>query len=268
VAARRAGPCAPWTPIWCIEVPLSGAAVSGTMLEAATEVLWAKSGRQFDQCTQLLRPCRKDCWGESFPYADTWSEWGSQWPYPYNYAGQWFNLGCGGCPGTCSCTVIYEAKMPAPIADIVEIKVDGAILTSGSYTVYDHQMLIRTDGSPWPTCNDLNKTEDEVGTWSVEVVMGTEVPTLGQLAVGELAGQFILACVDSDACALPRPVQQIVRQGVSLTFLDPNEVFADGKVGLYFSDLFISTFNPGGIPARAVAIDVDGGGPVRRTWPP
>lgn len=267
MVARNAGPCAPWTPIWCGEIPLSGAAISGDMLMAATEVLWAKSGRQFDQCTEILRPCSKDCWGGTWPFYDRWNELGRSWPYPYNYAGQWFNLGCGGCPGSCSCTVLYEAQLPQPIADIIEIKVDGAILVSGSYTVYDYQTLLRTDGSPWPMCNDLNKTEDEVGTWSVEVVLGQAVPVMGQLAVGELALQFINACVDVDACLLPTPVQQLVRQGVTLTFLDPNEIFAAGKIGLYRSDLFISTFNPAGIPARAQAIDVDSRGPRRQTWP-
>lgn len=239
------------------------------MLMAATEVLWAKSGRQFDECTLMLRPCQKDCWGGSFPFADTWNEFGTRWPYPYNYAGQWFNLGCGGCPGTCSCTVLYEAQMPQPISRIVQVLVDGVPLISGSsYKVYDYQTLIRTDGEPWPLCNDLNKDETEVGTWAVEAVIGTEVPVLGRLAVGELALEFINACVDADNCMLPKPVQQIVRQGVSLTFLDPNEVFAAGKIGLFNADLFISTFNPGGIPARAQAIDVDGGSAVRRrTWP-
>ncbi len=268
MVAKSAGPCEPWTPIWCGEIPISGAAISGNMLMAATEILWAKSGRQFDSCTQTLRPCSKDCWGGTWPFFDRWNELGRSWPYPYNYAGQWFNLGCGGCPGTCSCTVIYEAKMPAQITSIVEILIDGSPLVSGSYKVYDNQMLIRTDGSPWPMCNDLNKDNTEVGTWSVEAVLGTDVPKTGQLAVGELALELINACVDADACSLPKPVQQLVRQGVSLTFLDPNEIFADGRVGLYFSDLFISTFNPGGIAARAQAIDVDGQGARRQTWPP
>ena len=268
MAARSAGPCAPWTPIWCGEIPISGAAISGDMLMAATEILWSKSGRQFDSCTQVLRPCNKDCWGGVWPFGGGWGEWQTGWPYPYNFNGQWFNLGCGGCPGTCSCSVIYEAQMPAPIANIVEILIDGSPLVSGSYTVYDHQMLIRTDGQPWPMCNDLNLPNTAVGTWSVEVEFGTEVPKSGQLAVGELALQLINALCDVDACSLPKPVQQLVRQGVSLTFLDPNEIFADGRVGLYFCDLFISTFNPGGIPARAQVIDVDSRGPRRVTWPP
>lgn len=259
------GPCAPWTPTWCVDIPLSAAAITGTMLMAATEILWAKSGRQFSTCSQTLRPCRKDCWGGINPFSQSWNEYGAGWPYPYNYNGEWFNLGCGGCAGSCSCTVIHEVILPMYVNDITEVKVDGVVLPSTSYMLYDHRTLLRVDGEEWPRCNDLNLEDTEVGTWSITFTTGTDVPQLGSLAVGELAGQFILACVGDNTCALPQPVQQLVRQGISMTFLDPNAVFADGRVGLYFSDLFISTFNPGGIAARAQAFDVSNTRAWRRT---
>lgn len=265
MVAQSAAPCAPWEPIWCDPLPLSTAAISGDAIDWATHILWAKSGRQFDQCEITWRPCRKDCWGSAWPF-DRFIE--SRYPHPYNYAGQWFNLGCGGCPGSCSCTVLHTVELPMPVASIVEVKVDGVTLVSGSYTVYDHRTLIRTDGPSWPLCNDLNLPDTEVGTWAITAVVGPEVPSLGRMAVGELARELALACVDDGACRLPSAVQSIVRQGVSITFLDPNVVFADGKIGLYRSDLFISTVNPSGIAARAVAIDVDGPRHRRQTWPP
>lgn len=268
MTTKSAGPCQPWTPIWCQQLPISTAPVSGSALQVATEILWAMSGRQFDECTLTLRPCQKDCFGGTWPYYDRWNEFGTGWPYPYNYNGQWFNLGCGGCPGDCSCTVLYEAALPQPIESIVQIKIDGAVMPTGSYTVYDYRKLIRTDGHPWPLCNDLNKPDTQPGTWSVTAVFGTTVPAAGQLAVGELAREIALACVGDNRCALPKPVQNLVRQGVSMTFLDPTQVFAAGKVGLFFSDLFISAFNPGGIAARAQAIDVQQSYPRRVTWPP
>ena len=260
-----AGPCAPWSPIWC-DVPESGLDITGSMLSVATEILWAKSGRQFDECVTTLRPCRKDCWGGSWPFYDRWNEFGRSWPYPYNYAGQWFNLGCGGCPGSCSCAVLYEAKLPQPIAAVNEVIVDGEVLSPTAYRVYDNQMLIRTDGNSWPVCNNLNLDTTEPNTWAVTVTLGTRVPESGRLAVGELTAELTKACVGED-CKLPSPVQQLVRQGVSMTFLDPNSVFADGKIGLYFCDLFLSAFNPQGIAARAQAIDVDGAFARRQTWP-
>ncbi len=265
---QSAGACGPWDPIWCVDIPIGGAAISGWALQAATDILWAKSGRQFDSCAVTLRPCRKDCWGSAeWPWTRTWNEFGTSWPYPYNYAGQWFNLGCGGCPGSCSCTVLRTAELPNPTTDVLSVKVDGVLLDPSAYRVYDHRTLLRVDGGDWPICNDLNKDTTEVGTWEVVVRVGTEVPVLGRMAVAELARELILACVDSAACKLPRPVQQITRQGVTMTFLDPNVVFADGKIGLQRSDLFISTFNPQGIQQRAQAIDVDALGPVTQTWP-
>lgn len=265
MVAQSAEPCAPWEPIWCEPLPLSTAAISGDAIDWATHILWAKSGRQFDACEVTWRPCRQECWGtvpSGLLLADT------RFPQPYNYAGQWFNLGCGGCPGTCSCTVLHSVALPMPVISIVEVKVDGAVLTTGSYVVYEHRTLLRVDGNPWPLCNDLNLADTEVGTWSVTATIGTTVPSLGRMAVGELARELALACVGDGTCKLPSPVQSIVRQGVSLTFLDPNEMFADGKIGLFRSDLFISTVNPSGIAARAAAFDVDGPRPRRQTWPP
>ena len=137
---RSAGPCEAWSPIWCVNLPLSTAAVSGDALMAATEVLWAKSGRQFDECIFTIRPCRKECF--DIPW---WDDMHS-YPQPYQYAGQWYNLGCGGCPGTCSCTILHSVELPGPVATIIEVKVDGTPLVTGSYVVYDGHLLLRTDG--------------------------------------------------------------------------------------------------------------------------
>lgn len=259
-----AGPCSPWVPLGCQAIPSAASAISGQMLTAATQVLWVKSGRQFDECSVTLRPCRKDCYVGS-----QWDQFGVGYPYPYLYGGQWFNMGCGGCAGDCTCTTIQQVMLPMPVASITTVKIDGVALTppESHFILYDYQKLVRTDGGVWPICNDLSKPDTAVGTWSITLRVGAAVPVLGQLAVGELWQELMNACIGA-ACKLPSPVQQIVRQGVSLTMFDPNAVFADGKIGLRLSDMFISTFNPGGIPARAKAYDPDARGPRMQTWPP
>lgn len=239
------------------------------MLTAAQEILYQRSGRQFDQCTQTLRPCRQSCYGDTWPWSSTWSEWGGQWPFPYLYAGQWFNLGCGACnTDGCSCTIIHDILLPHPIASVTDVKVDGVPLTpvEDHVLVYDQRRVLRIDGEAWPTCNDLSKTDSEVGTWSITVVTGTPVPTLGQLALGELTTQMVNACIGGD-CSLPWNVQQLVRQGVTQTRLDPNELFAAGRLGLFYSDLFLSTYNPQNIRDRARAFDPDRRGPSQQSWP-
>jgi hypothetical protein len=262
-----ATPCGPWPYIACDIFPASTAAISGEMIEVATEILWAKSGRQFDACTVTLRPCRDTCYGSVWPWSDQWNQWGTGWPWPYNWAGQWFNLGCGGCAGACQCSVLHTVTLPHNVGTITQILIDGTVLSTNAYVVYDHSLLVRKDGNEWPRCNDLAKADTEVGTWSITFTTGTAVPSLGQLAVGELALQLALACVGDKACKLPSTTQSVVRQGVSLTFFDPNVVFADGKIGLRNCDLFLSTFNPKNIPERAHAYDVDRTSGRRQTWP-
>jgi hypothetical protein len=261
-------PCTPWVPIGCQTIPTSTAAISGSFLQAAQEVLYAKTGRQFDECEQTFRPCRRDCFGSAWPWSTSWNEWGTEWPHPYLYAGQWFNLGCGGCPGTCSCSVLHEVLLPYPVSEVTNITIDGVALDplDDHVILYDYKHLVRIDGSDWPLCNDLSLPAGQSGTWTITVTTGTPVPKLGQLALGELFNEFLKACTTGE-CALPPNVTNIVRQGVSITTLDPNEVFADGKLGLYLCDLFISTYNPQGISDRARAIDVDARGPRYQTWP-
>lgn len=269
MTSPTAEPCAAWEPLGCTSLDSSAGAISGTMLSVAQEILFYKTGMQFDQCQVTLRPCRSDCFGnESFPWSTQWREWGAGWPYPYLYAGQWFNLGCAGCVGTCSCAAISEVLLPHPVSSVDDVTIDGVALDplEDHVIVYDHRRLIRIDGERWPLCNDFSKIAGEVGTWTITVTTGTPVPELGRVALGELMQELINACVGA-ACRLPNNVQQIVRQGVTQTRFDPTVMFGEGKVGLYFSDLFIGTYNPQGIRDRARAINVDRRGPTHQTWP-
>ena len=254
------GPCETWTPTFTCALPTGASAVSGAALQAATEVLYALSGRRFGLCTLTLRPCRRECYGEVWP-----AGWmavdglgSGSWPYPTLVGGLWFNLGCGGCVGGCSCATVSEVVVPVPVHDVVEVRVDGVPLVENTdYRVDSFRYLVRLGGASWPSCNDLGLTDAEPGTWSVTVRTGEDVPPLGSMAVGVLASEFTKLLLCNDDCALPRPVQSLVRQGVNVTFLDPNEVFANGRTGLYLPDLFITTYNPDGIRRRARVYDVD-----------
>lgn len=234
------------------------AAVSGAALEAATEVLYALSGMRFGLCTVTIRPCRRDCSGASS--LGGWWEYGS-WPRPTFFNGTWYNIVCGGCEGDCSCTVLEEVKLPRDVYDIVEVKVDGVVVSG---TGYDLQytsagpMLVRIDGGTWPVCNDVTKSDDSVGTWSITARYGEPVPKLGQLAVGELMCEFTRALAGDENCQLPPNTQTVTRQGITIEMLDPNTVFENGLTGLRFSDRFINTYNPGQLRDRPQVYDVDG----------
>lgn len=250
-AGLLGGPCTTWDPptAWCCNLTGASAAVTGDALQAATEVLYNLSGQRFGLCEQTLRPCRRDC-------DDGWVGSGS-YPQPALINGQWFNLVCGSCGDNCSCAFLSEALLPGPVYDITTVKVDGVELAPDDYRLDDFHILVRLGGEAWPWCNNLTLDDSEVGTWSVTARFGEPVPALGALAVGELACELakLLACDSS--CRLPAPLQSLNRQGISLTFIDPNEVFTDGRTGLYAPDLFIQTYNPHGLRGRARSYGLD-----------
>ena len=257
------GPCEPWPVRWLCDPDNTDLVVVNQAIEFATEVVWALSGRQFGLCTVTLRPCRRDCF--EWPWDRSWVEWlpGATWPSPALIGGRWFNLICGGCDENCSCSSISEARLPAPVHSVVQVKVDGSPLATGAYRVDDNRFLVRTDGGEWPRCNDLNKADTEVGTWSVTASFGQDVPEGGAWAVGELACQFI-AARNGTECQLPRQVTQLVRQGVTLRFDNVIDLLKEGLTGLYFVDLFVRTVNPRRLARRSGTYSIDRP-PPRRT---
>lgn len=262
--ATGMGSCELWPVRWLCDLTAEQIAVTGIALEFASNVLWSLSGQQFGLCTVTLRPCRRECYGASWPFTmDEWrGGWGQTYPTPYWWNGQWFNLACSACLTDCSCSPVSEFVLPAPVYEITQIKVDGVVVSGSSYRLDDSRIVVRTDGEEWPICNDLSKNDTEVGTWSVTARYGQPVPESASLAVGQLACEIVKAIVGDD-CALSQPVQSIARQGVNLTFLDPNEVFAERRTGLRLTDMFISTYNPSGLHSRSRAYDVDGPNPRR-----
>lgn len=247
------GLCETWTPVWSCALPTGSYAVSGVALQMASETLYALSGRQFGLCTETVRPCRRDCYGDTWPLG--WTEYG--YPHPALIGGRWFNLGCATCTSGCSCASVSEALLPGPVYDVVQVKVDGIVLVTGAYRVDDNRVLVRLDGDEWPVCNDLSLPDTEVGTWSVTLRRGVPVPPLGEVAAGILAREYMNLLLCSEECGLPQQVQSISRQGVNITYLDPNEVFQNGRTGLYVPDIFIQTYNPDGHRSPAKVYDID-----------
>ena len=223
------------------------------MTLVATQVVDALSGRQFGLCPVTIRPCLRECL--TTPYVGSLDSWpGSDLPTSPALA----QVSCGGgCTDTCSCTSLSEVVLPAPVNEIIEVKVDGTPLITGSYRVDDNRFLVRTDGESWPRCNDLNEADTEIGTWSVTFTVGQPVPEGGKWAVGELACQLLLAARGED-CRLPRTVSRLVRQGVTIEFPDMIDLFKNGLTGLYLVDLFVKSVNPAGLVQRSKTYSVDG----------
>lgn len=250
------GPCDTWDPIYCCTFPTGSEEITGYALQAATEVLWAESGRVFGLCERTVRPCRRECNGGNWG-AGSWWQWttgyGGVWPQPWLYRGNWYNLTCsGGCGDTCSCVEVSEAILPGPVHAVTQVLLHGSVMSTGSYRVDNDQLLVRTDGGVWPWCQDMTQPNDGADAWAVTAQFGQPVPVIGQQAVGELACEITKACRGLE-CRLPPNVQTAARQGVTLQFSDPNDI----AERLYFVGLFIKAYNPLRLRGRARAYDVD-----------
>lgn len=208
-----------------------------TMLNVSSDILFELSGRRFaGSCQDTVRPCACSC--------------GSGWR-------------CG-----CGCRMPSSVTLGAyPITSIVEVLVDGQVVDPGRYRVDDWKYLVRlrdADGkwAAWPCSQDLTRPTTDEDTWQVTFTYGTPPPAAGVRAAAALACELLLACQPdgSDgaaACRLPKRVQQITRQGVSMVLLDPFEFLREGHTGVYEVDLFLNTYNPHRLKRASTVISPD-----------
>lgn len=212
----------------------------------AWAALRALTGAQTGNCPFTLRPCAARCnprqtWrtapvGTGFYNGDGFFS-------PYMENGALFN-GCG-CGDECNCggslSIIY---LPGPVAEVREVKVDGAVLPPSAYRLYNGNELVRIDGERWPGCQDIAEPDTEVGTFSVSMVQGYPVDQVINVAAGVLAYEFYLGC-HGKACRLPSNVTSISRQGVDIELA--GGMFAEHYIGIPEVDVVIAMLNPYGL---------------------
>lgn len=115
---------------------------------AASELLWAATGRQFGKCSVVLRPCSGKelaCpGGGELPVWDFGFN-GFNWQYPWIPArtqdGGWTNIGC-----VSKCCDVCEIELPSPICSVDEVRVNGQVLGVSQYRVDDFRTLVRLPG--------------------------------------------------------------------------------------------------------------------------
>jgi hypothetical protein len=237
---------------------------------AAVEHLWRWTGSAFGLCEVTLRPCRVGCDRPSTfygagPYP---GPAGTPW-MPVLIGGSWYNLSCGtdGCSGGCSCTPVSRIGLPGPVASVSAVVIDGTPLDPTSYRVDNGHLLVRQDGAGWPYCNDLAKPDGEEGTWSVTYERGVEVPVGGQIAAGIFAVELAKAWCNDSSCQLPKRLQSLTRQGITIAMLDSFDDVDRGHTGIFAVDSWIASVTKS--PRRSRVMSPDYGrlaSPTRTTW--
>lgn len=226
----------------------------------ATEILDALTGRRFAQCPVKLRPCGTRCgwYGGYLTWpvgAPSMAGMGNPWMIPFiDGGGVWRNCTCA---GACRCRATCEARLPGPVAEILEVMVDGVVLDPSAYRLDDQSILVRTDGPCFPECQNMDLADTEEGTWSVTLRLGEPLPAAGAIAAGRLACEFAKSCAGDADCALPEQLISLSRNGVQVQVADPQQLLDAGLTGIQEVDLFIRAFNPYKLRSRPRVLSPD-----------
>lgn len=210
--------------------------VAAAIEDAAVEWLWNATNRRYGNCPVTILPCLNGCQNN---YGQPWA--------PYRLAAgswSWVNVGCASCSTLCSCSTPSQVILPTK-GTVTEVRVDGTPLDPLDWNLLNSQILIRTDGGSWPTCQDLTA---EPPTWEVDFIPGLAVPGFGSIVAGVLACQLARR-VCGASCDLPANASSVSRQGVTI-FLDPN----GGQTGIWLIDQWVNMVNTA--PSRVYSPDV------------
>lgn len=239
----------------------------------ATQVLRSLSGHMVGGCPITVRPCAKGCGpGGSYmtapvgpaAHAEALGTRVGPWWASIDVDGQWINTWCG-CTTDCSCSYVSEVVLPAPVGGVVEVVVDGVVLSAADYRVDNGNHLVRLDGQTWPKCQDMTAAADAPGAFAVTYYNGYRVDGLASWVAGIMAVEFAKSCTGGK-CRLPAGVQSITRLGVSMDI--PSGMFEDGRTGIREVDSWLHLWNPYALvtPSSVWSPDMR---PARRTtsWP-
>jgi hypothetical protein len=212
--------CAPWATRDDLDEPPGTVPVVDPdrwdeLLLIASEILWALSGRQWSG--------RSDppCTATATLYADRqglcWRGLGRA------YAGAGF----------------AALKLPHDeVTDVVSVTAGATAFTGyrrrGSW-------LVRTDGRAWSGDADVE----------IEYEWGNPPPVAGRRAAALYAVELAKAECGDSTCRIPKRVVSIVRQGVSMTLIDPQTYLDKGKLGIPDIDQWLMSVNPGALTERA-----------------
>lgn len=233
------------------------------------QTMWALTGRQFAVCATTVRPCPQPCASTAVraPWLHPAIGGGAGW-YPALVSGAMVNIDCMCGRGGCQCRPLCKARLsPGPVRDILAVDIAGVALPDG-YQVVDGMWLVRTDGLCWPGCNAADRAAGAPDVWTVTYTYGLQPPDGVVHGAAVLSCELAKACAADASCRLPKRIQSVVREGVSVTVLDPMDFLDDGLTGVPEVDVQIKAFNPGGLFEACEVSSPDVRRPSRVTWSP
>lgn len=145
--------------------------------------LWEATGRVYGTCPVSVLPCNESI--------------------------------CGLCRHRlrdCGCRTVPEIRIPGPVAEVTAVVIDGVELDNSAYRIDDYEWLVRLDGGTWPT----NSDPVDPDSFRVDYLKGINPPNGAGLVTGILACERAKAICGDKTCRLPRSVQQVTRQGVTM----------------------------------------------------
>lgn len=204
-------------------------------IAAASEVLWALSGRRWSgevttRTVEVVAAGSGD---------DGWhTSWGTA-VHPHLVDGEVYNHS--------RCAAPPEVRLPGDPVAVRSVTIRGTLRDPATYRLAGAYLQDLT-GRGWPTC--------EPGM-VVVYDTGRTPPAGGQAAAGLLARELGRAQVGDPACGLPGNVTSVTRQGITQTLVPASKIVELGQTGLPAVDLWLATVNPGKLRRRAAAWSPD-----------
>lgn len=232
---------------------------------SAVEWLWQQTGRRIGTRTVAYRPQGLVCTGGGYDYLPYLQSicgplWGEGWPYLTD-------------PRYGSKVIPFILELPGPAVQptsdtpIIVTLTDGdgntTVLSTADMTPVfrlDGNFLIRYDGTPWPSTQNLIGNPGDPNTWTVAYIRGTAPSPQGQQAAQMLSCEWLKWILNSKDCKLPWNATSASRSGVAVQL---NIAMAFRTSGIALVDRFVQGANPNGLvePPKIWSPDLRRNGP-------
>lgn len=183
-------------------------------------------------CPVTVRPCSPRCVASAALWQRTdfgWSSGTDGW------------LSACGCGSVCGHSGALSIDMNGPVAEILQVRVGATTLAEEDYRLEGGRYLYRTDGTAWPTTQNMDLPVGSADTFAVTYRVGYPLGLAGELALGSLYIEWLKSGC-GEKCRLPVGVTSINRNGVSMTI--NRSLFHDGLTGMRDVDTYVQSVNP------------------------